>query len=99
MLGYPSADYQSPRHHAQVCEHARKWSETPYIVDGVLVYVDDLFATADLTALLDPPGANATQHYGPYTNNTSPDSGTCGNDWATDTFDRHFTVRRNPDGT
>lgn len=64
-----------------------------------LITDDDLFATADLTSLLAPPGANATQHYGPYTNNTSPDSGTCGNDWATDTFDRHFTVRRNPDGT
>ena len=58
---------------------------------------DDLFATADLAALLDP-SQNSTQHYGPYPS-TSPDSGTCGNDWATDTFDRHFTVKRNPDGT
>jgi len=58
---------------------------------------DDAFATTDLTSLLDPTG-NGTQHYGPY-NSNSPDSGTCGNDWATDTFDRHFTVRRNPDGT
>ena len=44
MLGLPSRDYQSPRHHAEVCEHARRWLETPYIVDGVLVYVDDLDA-------------------------------------------------------
>ena len=44
MLGLPSRDYQSPRHHAEVCEHARRWSETRYIVDGVLVYVDDLDA-------------------------------------------------------
>jgi hypothetical protein len=58
---------------------------------------DDLFSTADLAASLDP-SQNATQHYGPYPS-TSPDSGTCGNDWATDTFDRHFTVKRNPDGT
>jgi hypothetical protein len=58
---------------------------------------DDLFATADLAAVLDP-SQNATQHYGPYPS-TSPDSGTCGPDWATDTFDRHFTVKRNPDGT
>src|SRR3989442_15137747 len=58
---------------------------------------DDLFATADLAALLDP-SQNATQHYGPYPS-TSPDSGTCGYDWATDTFDRHFSVKRNPDGT
>ena len=27
-----------------MCEHARLWSQTPYIVDGVLVYVDDLDA-------------------------------------------------------
>jgi hypothetical protein len=59
---------------------------------------DDVFATTDLTTLLDPTRTNATQHYGPYPS-TSTDSGTCGNDWANDTFDRHFTVRRNPDGT
>jgi len=58
---------------------------------------DDVFATTNLTALLDPSG-NATQHYGPYSS-TSTDSGTCGNDWANDTFDRHFTVRRNTNGT
>ena len=40
----------------------------------------------------------STQHYGPYTS-TSGDSGTCGNDWATDTFDRHFTVFQNNDGS
>ena len=59
---------------------------------------DDSFATTDLTMLLDPSGA-ATQHYGPYAMSTSTDSGTCGNDWANDTFDRHFTVRRNTNGT
>lgn len=44
MLGYPSPAYQSPRHHAEVCEIARVWSETRYVVDGVLVYVDDIEA-------------------------------------------------------
>jgi hypothetical protein len=39
-----------------------------------------------------------TQHYGPFAS-SSPDSGTCGNDWAQDTFDRFFTVKQNPDGT
>jgi len=47
-------------------------------------------------------GASAvrTQHYGPIPS-TSPDSGTCGNNWAVDTFERHFTVdtRANADGT
>jgi hypothetical protein len=58
---------------------------------------DDLFSTTDLTSLLDPTG-KSTQHYGPYASG-STDSGTCGNDWANDTFDRHFTVQRNADGT
>jgi uncharacterized glyoxalase superfamily protein PhnB len=42
MLGWPGPDYQSPAHHAQVCDHARAWSAVPYIVDGVMVYVDDV---------------------------------------------------------
>jgi uncharacterized glyoxalase superfamily protein PhnB len=44
MLGFPSPEYQSPRHHAEDCERARAWLATPYIVDGVLVYVDDVDA-------------------------------------------------------
>ena len=58
---------------------------------------DDLFSTADLTTLvasIDPTTA-ATQHYGPYASG-STDSGTCGNDWANDLFDRHFTVFGKP---
>ena len=35
--------------------------------------------------------ASAAQHYGPFASG-SPDSGTCGNNWANDTFSRHFTV-------
>src|SRR5213078_240269 len=62
-----------------------------------LITDDVSFATADLTLLLDPSSGGAT-HYGPYPS-SSPDSGTCGNDWATDTFDRHFTVKHNADGT
>ena len=62
-----------------------------------LITDDVFFATADLTLLLDPSSGGAT-HYGPYPS-ISPDSGTCGNDWAQDTFDRHFTVKHNADGT
>ncbi len=58
---------------------------------------DDVFATTDVASLIDP-ASTSTQHYGPYASE-SPDSGTCGPDWANDTFDRHFTVHRNPDGT
>jgi hypothetical protein len=63
-----------------------------------LIGNNDLFSTMDLSTVLNPTGTTPTQHYGPYASG-SPDSGTCGNDWARDTFDRHFTVRSNADGT
>jgi PhnB protein len=44
MLATPTPDYQSPKHHAEVCEHARKWSAVPYIIDGLHVHVDDVDA-------------------------------------------------------
>ena len=42
MLATPSPDYQGPRKHREGCERAAKWSSVPYIIDGVLVYVDDV---------------------------------------------------------
>ena len=42
MLASPTPEYRSPKHHREVCEQARKWSTVPWIIDGVLVYVDDL---------------------------------------------------------
>ena len=41
---------------------------------------------------------NRTQHYGPYASWIARFRD-LRNDWATDTFDRHFTVRSNNDGT
>jgi len=63
-----------------------------------LIGSDDLFSTMDLSTVLNPLGTTPTQHYGPYASG-SGDSGTCGPDWAVDTFDRHFTARSNGDGT
>ncbi len=45
-----------------------------------------------------PTAASASYVFGPY-RVVSPDSGTCGNDWATDTFTRRFVVQANADGT
>jgi PhnB protein len=42
MLTEPTSHYQSPAHHAQNCDIAAKWSAVPYIINGVLVYVDDV---------------------------------------------------------
>lgn len=44
MLATPSPDYRSPRRHRDSCEDARKWSAVPWVVDGVLVYIDDVNA-------------------------------------------------------
>jgi PhnB protein len=44
MLATPSPDYRSPKSHRETCEEAAKWSSVPYIVDGVLVYVEDVTA-------------------------------------------------------
>jgi uncharacterized glyoxalase superfamily protein PhnB len=42
MIASPTPDYQNPKRHREVCDQARKWSTVPWIIDGVLVYVDDL---------------------------------------------------------
>ena len=42
MLGNPGPDYRSPQHHREECEAAARWSRVPYIVDGVLAYVEDV---------------------------------------------------------
>ena len=42
MLASPTPDYQSPSHHRQHCQAAAAWSQVPYIIDGVLVYVQDI---------------------------------------------------------
>ena len=34
--------YESPKRHREHCDPARKWSTVPWIIDGVLVYVDHL---------------------------------------------------------
>jgi uncharacterized glyoxalase superfamily protein PhnB len=44
MLAAPSPDYEGPKRHRESCAPARKWSSVPWIVDGVLVYVDDVDA-------------------------------------------------------
>ena len=44
MLATPSPDYVSPRRMRDLSPDARKMYEVPYVVDGVLVEVDDLDA-------------------------------------------------------
>ena len=42
MLATPSLHYRGPKHHREQCEIAASWHDVPYIIDGVLVYVDDV---------------------------------------------------------
>jgi len=42
MLASPTPDYHGPKRHQEACEQARRWSTVPWIIDGVLVYVDHL---------------------------------------------------------
>jgi uncharacterized glyoxalase superfamily protein PhnB len=44
MLGNPGPDYRSPKRHREECEAAARWSSVPYVVDGVLAYVEDVGA-------------------------------------------------------
>jgi PhnB protein len=44
MIAAPTPDYESPKRHRETCERAKKWSSTPWIIDGVLVIVDDIDA-------------------------------------------------------
>ena len=42
MLASPTPEYRGPKRHREACEQARRWSTVPWIIDGVLVYVDHL---------------------------------------------------------
>ena len=44
FLGNPGPEYRGPKRLAETCEAARRMLETPYVVDGVFVEVDDIDA-------------------------------------------------------
>ena len=44
MLASPTPHYESPGRHRQTCEAAARWLDVPWIIDGVLVYVQDVDA-------------------------------------------------------
>jgi uncharacterized glyoxalase superfamily protein PhnB len=44
MLATPSPDYVSPKRLRELSTEARKMAEEPYVIDGVLVEVDDVDA-------------------------------------------------------
>jgi uncharacterized glyoxalase superfamily protein PhnB len=42
FIGWPGADYRSPKSLAAESDAVRKMLDAPYVVDGVMVYVDDV---------------------------------------------------------
>src|SRR5438132_4100196 len=44
LVGHPNDAYEGPRAHAEHCAIAAKWLDRPVIVDGLVVYVDDVEA-------------------------------------------------------
>jgi PhnB protein len=42
MLGWSGPSYQGPARHRQTCEAAERWQAVPFVVDGVLVTVNDV---------------------------------------------------------
>ena len=44
MLATPNREYRSPKSHRKTCETAARWLDNPWVVDGLLVLVDDLDA-------------------------------------------------------
>ena len=44
MLATPNREYQSPKTHRESCAAAARWLDNPWVIDGLLVVVDDLEA-------------------------------------------------------
>jgi uncharacterized glyoxalase superfamily protein PhnB len=44
MIASTNPAYEGPRAHRRHCAAADAWQSTPYVVDGALVYVDDIDA-------------------------------------------------------
>jgi uncharacterized glyoxalase superfamily protein PhnB len=43
----PGIGYESPKRHREHCTSAMRWTEQPWVVNGLMVYVDDVDAHAE----------------------------------------------------
>lgn len=44
FVASPTSAYQSPNRHAEQCAVFREWQTSPWVIDGVLIFVDDVDA-------------------------------------------------------
>lgn len=42
FLSTPTPEYQNPKRHRETCAAAAKWSDNPWVIDGLMVEVDDV---------------------------------------------------------
>ena len=69
MLATPTPAYEGPKEHRAHCERAREWSKVPWVVDGILVYIDDVDAhharavAAGATILSEPEAGPPGRRY------------------------------------
>jgi uncharacterized glyoxalase superfamily protein PhnB len=71
MLATPTPDYQGPAQHRAHCAEAAAWSAVPFVIDGVLVEVEDLdahferagAAGATILSAPEPGGEPGFRHY------------------------------------
>jgi uncharacterized glyoxalase superfamily protein PhnB len=47
IVSAPTSEYEGPLRHRSHCEQAAAWSRAPWVIDGVLVYVDDVISHFD----------------------------------------------------
>ena len=47
FVAMPSPHYEGPKRHRDSCDVARRWLENPWVVDGLMIHVDDVDAHAE----------------------------------------------------
>jgi PhnB protein len=65
MIASTNPAYESPTAHRQHCEAADAWLSSPYVVDGVLVQVDDIDAHYARAVAVGAPTLSQIEDGGP----------------------------------
>ena len=47
FIASPTPEYESPAHHRETCEQARRWQDNQWAIDGIQVAVGDVDAHAE----------------------------------------------------
>ena len=47
FIATPTPEYESPARHRETCDPARRWQDNQWVIDGVMIGVNDVDAHAD----------------------------------------------------